>query len=696
MKRHLRWSGAAALAVVAGLVSSNVAAASDGGGSGSQGTGAAAATKAVSYHGYTFDVPSTWPVVDLSASPSACVNFTRHAVYLGVPKAKQYCALAPAKQTDALLIEPSSAHVAASVIDDRVLDQVNAMAPGIKVVGAYHVDSTQIRSIISRALPASARANAGTNTRLRSGTSAGTAGTAAPKTAPAMNPLSPVGMDAVAYTGNAFDVCSAPTEAQMAAWKANSPYDAIGINIGGANRQCAQPNLTAQWVHDEAAAGWHFFLLYKGPQAPGTVCTTCTTMSTTDPNDQAIQVATDAVDQAAALGFQPGTPIFYDLDGYADGGSNTTTVLNFLTEWVVGLGEYQAGVHGSMDSAVQDLVANYQSQDYYTPDYLDFASGNGVQSTADASIPTADWQYQQRINEYGIGQSQTYGGVTLTVDSDYMDTLPHDIQPDITIYATGTDGSVMAWLGGQWFDLGGQATDVLVGYQEIYATFANGQGVYVYDPNTGTWVRIGSPGAQFAVVYDTLYGLTPDRSHVYEYEWNNHIADLPGNWAAVGNAAAAIYGGQVGLVATTPTNSSAYLYTATQTGMTWQRIGGGGAQFAEAYDAIYGLTANRSHVYQWSGTGTAWTQIGGAAQTLYADGTGGADTQPLYATSPNNAAIFWYTDTPGQWYKVGSAGAQFAVNGLLYGLNKVGGDIFMQADPWQNLGGPFTGVYAQA
>lgn len=694
MKRHLRWSGAAALAVVAGLVPAGAASASANAGTSPQAAGATA-TKAVSYHGYTFDVPSSWPVIDLATTPSACVSFAQHAVYLGAPSAKQQCEVAPSKQTDALLIEPSTAHVPASVIDNRVLDQVEAMAPGIKVTGSYHTYDTQISEIISHALPAAAA-----NSALKPH-----ANTLAPRTAagsnpaPAINPLPPVGRSSVSYTGNAFDVCSAPTEAQMAAWKANSPYDAIGIYIGGENRQCAQPNLTAQWVHDEAAAGWHFFLLYTGPQAPGTVCKTCTTMSTTAPEDQAAAAATDAIDDAAALGFQPGTPIFYDLQDYADGGTNTTAVMNFLTDWSLDLSAstYMPGVHGTMDSAVTDLVANYSNTNYYMPVYLDFASGNGVQSTDDASIPAADWQYQQRINEYEIGQSQTYGGVTLTVDSDYMDILAQDYTLDV--FATAADGSVMELLdGGQWLDLGGHATNVIVGLMNIYATFSNGQGIYYYDPGTGTWARIGGPGAQFAVVNDELYGLSTNRSAVYEFDWDYLVGDLPGTWRQVGTAASAIYGGLVGLVATNPSNSAAYFYAPTATGAKWEHIGGGGAQFAESDDTIYGLTPNRSGVYQWSGKGTAWTQVGGAAQNLYTDFAGTTGTQSLYASTSGNKALYAYLNTPGQWSQVGGAGAQFAVNWQVYGLNKVGGDVYeYEGTPiWQNIGGPFTAVYTHS
>ena len=38
------------------------------------------------------------------------------------------------------------------------------------------------------------------------------------------------------FAGLAFDACAAPSNAEMAAWKAHSPYRAIGIYIGGIHR----------------------------------------------------------------------------------------------------------------------------------------------------------------------------------------------------------------------------------------------------------------------------------------------------------------------------------------------------------------------------------------------------------------------------------------------------------------------------
>jgi hypothetical protein len=55
------------------------------------------------------------------------------------------------------------------------------------------------------------------------------------------------GATATRYSGLAFDTCTAPPLAAIAAWGA-SPYRAIGVYIGGVNRTCGQPELTASWV----------------------------------------------------------------------------------------------------------------------------------------------------------------------------------------------------------------------------------------------------------------------------------------------------------------------------------------------------------------------------------------------------------------------------------------------------------------
>ena len=46
-------------------------------------------------------------------------------------------------------------------------------------------------------------------------------------------------------TGYGFDACSTPAQAVMDAWWQESQYSAVGIYIGGSNRLCDQPELTA-------------------------------------------------------------------------------------------------------------------------------------------------------------------------------------------------------------------------------------------------------------------------------------------------------------------------------------------------------------------------------------------------------------------------------------------------------------------
>jgi hypothetical protein len=176
------------------------------------------------------------------------------------------------------------------------------------------------------------------------------------------------------------------------------------------------------------------------------------------------------------------------------------------------------------------------------------------------------------------------------------------------------------------------------------------------------------------------------------YQWD----DYEQKWVAVGGPASAIYGGPLGLIATNPPNSSAYLLP-TGSDSTWERIGGGGAQFVQSTavtTTVYGLAADRSAVYRWSGTGTKWTKVGGPAQALFSGEINGS--QPIYATSPHNAGVFAYSGTPNQWERVGGPGVQFAAcSSMLLGLGSVGGTLYSYegfATLWQGMGAPIESI----
>ncbi|WP_405101681.1 glycoside hydrolase domain-containing protein [Micromonospora sp. NBC_01412] len=228
-----------------------------------------------------------------------------------------------------------------------------------------------------------------------------------------------------AFTGQGFDTCAAPSSATMKAWLA-SPYRALGIYIGGVNRGCAQANLTKAWVTTQAAAGWRFFPLYVGLQAP------CSTYSRTiDPAQAAAQgraAADDAATRAGDLGLARDSTVFYDMETYPTGDAACTAAVNaFVSAWTMRLHDhgYLSGLYGKMTTgAVTDQVDAYRQPTHASPDYLDFARWDGVATVTDPGLPESHWAPKRRMKQYQGDHHETWGGVTLNIDSDYLDLAP--------------------------------------------------------------------------------------------------------------------------------------------------------------------------------------------------------------------------------------------------------------------------------
>lgn len=247
--------------------------------------------------------------------------------------------------------------------------------------------------------------------------------------APALaEPTTPItynaGTTATRFTGYAFDTCTAPTVAQLTAWKA-SPYKAIGIYIGGGNRSCAQPELTPAWVTSVTAMGWRLVPVYLGLQAPCSTRTGALKMSTTASNRDGVREADDAVAKAKALGILPGSAIYNDLEHYDN--TNATcrsAVLHYLSAWTKELHvqRYVSGVYGHQNSGAPDLAAAYNSSSYARPDALWIARwDNNSSLTGWPTVPNTFWAVGQRGKQYRGDHSETYGGVTLTIDNDRFD-----------------------------------------------------------------------------------------------------------------------------------------------------------------------------------------------------------------------------------------------------------------------------------
>jgi hypothetical protein len=160
----------------------------------------------------------------------------------------------------------------------------------------------------------------------------------------------PAQISTAAYTGLGFDACTAPSKRSMSAW-AGSPYRAIGIYIGGVNRGCSQPNLTASWVAEQTAAEWSLIPTYVGLQAPTSSCSSCAKLSTSTftATTQGTEAATDAVAQARVAGIGEGSPIYFDMESYSRTSSATNATLSFLAAWTARLHAlgYDSGVYSS-------------------------------------------------------------------------------------------------------------------------------------------------------------------------------------------------------------------------------------------------------------------------------------------------------------------------------------------------------------
>jgi hypothetical protein len=229
------------------------------------------------------------------------------------------------------------------------------------------------------------------------------------------------GGSAAPFTGLGFDACSTPSTRTMSAWSA-SPYRSLGIYIGGANSACSQPNLTPSWMKTEVAAGWHPIPLYVGLQAPTSGCSSCAKLSSSLATSQGTAAASDAVEAAAGVGIGAGSPIYFDMEGYTRGSSASRATLTFLAAWTARLHVlgYASGVYSSSASGIADLAAEIGTG-YALPDDIWTANWNGQVNTLDPYLPSSGWARHQRLHQYRGAHNETYGGVTINIDNDFVE-----------------------------------------------------------------------------------------------------------------------------------------------------------------------------------------------------------------------------------------------------------------------------------
>jgi len=504
---------------------------------------AAAPTKTVRYHGYKLVVPAAWPVYDLATDPTVCVRFNRHAVYLGRPSSRQACPAHTVGRTEAILVTPLKAHAARAGAGSAnpalppvrgrnaqplrgSSTQVPVPSAGVVVTATWHSDPAVVKRALgvdtlaarqpAPARPAQTKLQAKPHAIHRAG--------------------DPV------YTGLGFDACSTPSTTAMSAWGA-SPYRAVGVYVGGANEACAQPNLTSTWVAQESAAGWVLLPVYVGLQAPKNGCG-CAAINPSQASAEGTAAADDAVNQAEAVGISPGNPIYDDMENYSRGATNTPAVLAFLAAWTTELHArgYTSGVYSSAGSGVTDLVAQVGTG-YVEPDEIWNAEWNGQASTTSGYIPATDWPNHQRLHQYQGGHNATYGGVTINIDSDYVDA---GAASGNVLFPNGTfvqvSGTPQFWeiAGGaplyvnDWGAVGGVQPYTVITQQQfdsLNAVPANGT---VFDTDTGA-VYMVAGGAPMLVSSTSVFPAPPQPFVVDEWNIDNignpytHLNNVPSN-----------------------------------------------------------------------------------------------------------------------------------------------------------------------
>ncbi|MFE9611973.1 glycoside hydrolase domain-containing protein [Streptomyces sp. NPDC006012] len=224
------------------------------------------------------------------------------------------------------------------------------------------------------------------------------------------------------YTGRAFDACTAPSLAAMKAWRGGL-YGAAAVYVGGKNRGCAQPNLTASWVKSVSSAGWKLIPIYVGAQPPCQTGTKSEKLTAANATSLGATDGKDAVAKAAALGMKAGSPVYLDMESYdVTNKSCNDAVLAYVRSFTKTLrGKiYRAGYYGFASSSAKAIATATNKTDL--PGNLWYALYDQKYTT------TSDWPWgatqftgHSRGHQYMVNSKETRGGYTITVDRDAWD-----------------------------------------------------------------------------------------------------------------------------------------------------------------------------------------------------------------------------------------------------------------------------------
>ncbi|MBK9927896.1 MAG: PQQ-dependent sugar dehydrogenase [Anaerolineales bacterium] len=237
------------------------------------------------------------------------------------------------------------------------------------------------------------------------------------------------------FTGQGFDKCEIPSISQMQTWWNNSPYKAVNLYIGGSSRACANNVLTAYYLQQLNQQGWQFIPTWVGPQAPCTGFSSRMSSNMTTAYNQGVSEANLAVERLAELGLtypdKTGSVVYYDIEYYGTDSACRNAVNAFMNGWVSQIKSRGnlAGVYGSTlcNTGLSDFLNITNIPDVIWPARWYHNIGEGYYDPSASvwnlgtCIPNTVWANQQRIRQYEGDHDETWGSLTLGIDSNVLD-----------------------------------------------------------------------------------------------------------------------------------------------------------------------------------------------------------------------------------------------------------------------------------
>lgn len=232
------------------------------------------------------------------------------------------------------------------------------------------------------------------------------------------------------YVGPAFDKCEIATLNQLQKWYTSSPYKAVNLYIGGISRYCSNTPLTAAYLRSMNAQGWKFIPTWVGPQAP---CSSFQNKFSSDVN-LAYQAGVDNANQARAKLIQLGLTnsdgtggvVYLDLENFAYSSTCSAAARAYVNGWTTRLSQVgiTSGLYststGIRDNAYFNISkppsAVWIAEWYTSPGYRPNETVWGLRYLSDVY-----WVNHQRVLQYSGGHNETWGGVTLNIDSNVAD-----------------------------------------------------------------------------------------------------------------------------------------------------------------------------------------------------------------------------------------------------------------------------------